>query len=41
MDTTLSLTAGKQWPAVAIDPADKAGKIQKIAYNGGLVSVEH
>lgn len=29
------------WMVGAIDPPDKSGKIQKIAYNGGLVSVEH
>jgi hypothetical protein len=32
-------TADAVWMAAAIDPPDKAAKIQKIAYNGGLVSV--
>lgn len=32
-------TAEAVWMAAAIDPPDKSAKIQKIAYNGGLVSV--
>lgn len=32
-------TAESVWLAAAIDPPDKSAKIQKIAYNGGLVSV--
>jgi hypothetical protein len=36
-----AFTTDSVWMAAAIDPPDKAGKIQKIAFNGGLVSVEH
>jgi hypothetical protein len=36
-----AFTTDSVWMVAAIDPADKAGKIQKIAVNGGLVSVEH
>jgi hypothetical protein len=32
-------TADALWMAAAIDPPDKSAKIQKIAYNGGVVSV--
>ncbi len=34
-------TTDSVWMVAAIDPPEKSGKIQKIAYNGGLVSVEH
>ena len=32
-------TVESLWMAAAIDPPDKSAKIQKIAYNGGVVSV--
>lgn len=34
-------TTDSVWIVGAIDPPEKSGKIEKIAYNGGLVSVEH
>ncbi|MBS2546731.1 hypothetical protein KGQ19_07610 [Catenulispora sp. NL8] len=34
-------TTDSVWMVAAVDPPEKSGKIQKIAYNGGLVSVEH
>jgi len=38
---TGGFTADAVWMVAAIDPPDKGAKVQKIAYNGGLVSVQH